>query len=286
MESSLLTLSIGVIDEDPNQPRTAFDDDALRELAATIRERGVKTPISVRPNPDMSGRYIINHGARRFRASILAGKEAIPAHVDAGYTEEDQLIENVQRENLSPREVAEFIGKLLARGRKKGEIAKIIGKSPAYVTQHVTLLDLPPPVGTVFEQDRCGDVTVINELTKLYKTHPVQTAQWIGDKMQEINRSTIKLFKDFLDESGAQASNEQPDGKPRMQKKTRLQPHEANFVLHVEIEGIGHARLILDRFSDSPDHVFVETSYGERLEAHINAIKLITLTQIKQPTAE
>lgn len=201
MESSLLLLPIGVIDEDPNQPRTEFDEGSLLELAQTIGERGVKTPISVRPHPDVPGRYLINHGARRFRASVLAGKEAIPAHVDAEYTEEDQLVENVQRENLSPREVAEFIGKLLARGRKKGEIARIIGKSPAYVTQHVTLLDLPEPVASVFENARCEDVTVINELVRLQKNYPVQTEAWLTDKSQEINRSSLKLLREFIESS-------------------------------------------------------------------------------------
>jgi ParB family chromosome partitioning protein len=66
-----LQLDIDLIDEDPKQPRTAnnpgFTDESLRELSASIRLRGVKTPISVRTNPDVSGRFIINHGARRFR---------------------------------------------------------------------------------------------------------------------------------------------------------------------------------------------------------------------------
>ena len=71
-----LELDIRLIDEDPYQPRTqdnpGFANESLAELAASIRLRGVKTPISVREHPDKPGRYLINHGARRFRASLMA----------------------------------------------------------------------------------------------------------------------------------------------------------------------------------------------------------------------
>ena len=69
---SSLELDLSLIDEDPNQPRTEFDPVTLQELSDTIRLRGVKTPISVHPHPQIEGRFIINHGARRFRASLNA----------------------------------------------------------------------------------------------------------------------------------------------------------------------------------------------------------------------
>src|SRR4051812_12362920 len=61
-----IALALDLIDEDPNQPRKLFDLASLAEMAETIRIRGVKTPISVRPNPQAKGRYLINHGARRY----------------------------------------------------------------------------------------------------------------------------------------------------------------------------------------------------------------------------
>ena len=88
-------MALDLIEEDPNQPRNEFDPVTLQELADTIRLRGVKTPISVHPNLQKDGYFIINHGARRFRASILAGKESIPAFIDSDYTQSDQLIENL-----------------------------------------------------------------------------------------------------------------------------------------------------------------------------------------------
>ena len=131
-----LDLDVSLIDEDPEQPRNIFTKSTLNELATSIEERGVKSPISVRVID--GGRYMINHGARRFRASLLAGKKTIPAYIDHDYSKADQVIENLHRDNLTPREIAEFIGRQIEEGKKKGQIAKEIGKSNAFVTQHYT----------------------------------------------------------------------------------------------------------------------------------------------------
>jgi ParB family chromosome partitioning protein len=206
--SGPLQLDLALIDEDPQQPRLFFDPESLAELAETIRARGVKTPISVRENPDQPGRYLINHGARRFRASRLADRTTIPAFIDSDYNAADQVIENLQRDALTPREIADFIGREIARGRKQSEIARAIGKSPAFVTQHVTLLDLPEPIALIFNTDRCRDVTMINELVTAYKTHPAIVTEWLSDPTQELTRSAVKLLRAFLDNKRLTPRNE------------------------------------------------------------------------------
>ena len=199
-----LALDIALIDEDPRQPRTndnpGFSSDSLNELAASIRLRGVKTPISVRDNPDVPGRFLINHGARRFRGSMRAGKSTIPGFIDNDYNEADQVVENLQRNELTAREIADFIGRELAKGIRKGEIARSISKSPAFVTQHVTLLDLPDPIAAVFNSGRVRDVTVINELVTAFKKHPDEVAGWLSDERQEITRSAVMLLREFLND--------------------------------------------------------------------------------------
>ena len=200
--SGPLHLALELIDEDPNQPRTndnpGFSKGSLEELAATILLRGVKTPISVRENQDDSGRFTINHGARRVRASVLAGKETIPAFIDNDYNEADQVIENLQRNELTAREIADFIGRELAKGAKKSDIATAIGKSAAFVSQHVTLLDLPEPIAEVFKSGRANDVTVVNELVKMYRKNPDEIVAWLSDETQELTRGSIKLLREFL----------------------------------------------------------------------------------------
>ena len=199
-----LALDLSLIDEDRNQPRTednpGFSAESLAELAASIRLRGVKTPISVRDNPASTGRYIINHGARRFRASKLARNDSIPGFIDNDYNEADQVVENLQRNELTAREIADYIGRELAKGIKKGDIAKAISKSAAFVSQHVTLLDLPDPIATAFNAGRVRDVTVINELVTAFKKDSQTVAEWLGDENQEITRGSVKELRAYLDE--------------------------------------------------------------------------------------
>lgn len=185
---------------DPDQPRKEFNHVTLLEMAETIKARKVKTPISVRPDPEADeGFYVINHGERRWRASNLAGKTTIPAFIDPDYTKADQVIENIQRDGLTPREIADFIGGELRKGIRKGEIAKAIGKSGAFVTQHVTLLDLPEPIADAFNTGRVNDVTVVNELVKAFQKSPDDVMSWLGDETQEISRGQAKLLRDFID---------------------------------------------------------------------------------------
>jgi ParB family chromosome partitioning protein len=199
-----LNLDMDLIDEDPRQPRTndnpGFANESLSELAASIRLRGVKTPISVRDNPNAPGRFLINHGARRFRGSKRADKTTIPGFVDNDYNEADQVVENLQRNELTAREIADYIGRELAKGIKKGEIARAISKSPAFVKQHVTLLDLPDPIAEAFNTGRAKDVTVINELVTAFKSKQQEVNDWLGDENQEITRGSVKLLREFLDD--------------------------------------------------------------------------------------
>jgi ParB family chromosome partitioning protein len=161
----------------------------------------VKSPISVRDHPTRPGRYLINHGARRFRASKVAGKTTIPAFVDNDYNEVDQVIENLQRNELTAREIADYIGRELAKGILQQEIARSIGKSPAFVTQHIALLDLPEPIAQAFNSGRASDVTTVNELVTAFKKNPREVTDWLEDNDgQDITRSAVKLLRAFLEE--------------------------------------------------------------------------------------
>lgn len=200
-----LALALGLIDEDPYQPRTednpGFSAQSIAELAATIQLRGVKSPISVRDHPTKPGRYLINHGARRFRASKVAGETTIAAFIDNDYNEVDQVIENLQRNELTAREIADYLGRELAKGLRQNEIARSIGKSPAFVTQHINLLDLPEPIAHAFNAGRVSDVTTVNALVTAYKKNPLEVVDWLGDNEgQDITRSAVKLLRQFLEE--------------------------------------------------------------------------------------
>ncbi|MBE3025990.1 ParB/RepB/Spo0J family partition protein [Janthinobacterium sp. GW458P] len=201
-EGRPLALPLEHLDEDPLQPRSAtkpgFTAHSLAELAASIRLRGNKTPISLRHHPERPGHYIINHSARRYRASRLAQLATIPGFIDDDYSETDQVVENLQRNELTAREIANYIGRELSKGLKRGQIASNISKSAAFVTQHAALLDLPEPIALAFNEGRVRDVTSVNELVTAYKSHPGEVAAWLREGEPEITRSAVKLLRAFL----------------------------------------------------------------------------------------
>jgi len=205
-------IDITLISEDIHQPRKEFNQETLRELTETIKLRGVKSPISVRPNPDKPGTYIINHGARRYRASINAGLTKIPAFIDTDYSEADQVIENLQRDDLTSREIADFIGRQLAGGKTKSEIARLIGKTNPYITMHATLLDLPDPLREVYRTGRCTDVTALYDLTRLYKANKDEVITWLAlSTQEEISRLDVYQFSQFLKLKKTPPSNSADD---------------------------------------------------------------------------
>ncbi|EHW7386040.1 ParB/RepB/Spo0J family partition protein [Escherichia coli] len=299
-----LELDLDLIDEDPHQPRTAdnpgFSPESIAEIGATIKERGVKSPISVRDNPEQPGRYLINHGARRYRGSKWAEKKTIPAFIDNDYNEADQVIENLQRNELTPREIADFIGRELAKGKKKGDIAKEIGKSPAFITQHVTLLDLPEKIAEAFNTGRVRDVTVVNELVTAFKKRPEEVEAWLDDDTQEITRGSVKLLREFLDEKGRDPNtvdaftgktdaesegdghdDDDDDGKDAKDKEQKPADPDKLKKAIVQVEHDGRpARLILNR--RPPAEGFAWLKYeddGEEFETNLADVKLVALIE-------
>ena len=222
-------IDITLISEDIHQPRKEFNQETLRELTETIKLRGVKSPISVRPNPDKPGTYIINHGARRYRASINAGLTKIPAFIDTDYSEADQVIENLQRDDLTSREIADFIGRQLAGGKTKSEIARLIGKTNPYITMHAALLDLPDPLADVYRTGRCTDVTALYDLTRLYKANLDEVITWLAlSTQEEISRLDVYQFSKFLKLKKTPQSNSADDRVSNAESKSNTTPDNNN----------------------------------------------------------
>jgi len=140
-------IDVGLIYPNPSQPRTRFDEAAIDELADSIRERGVISPILVRP---VDGGYQLIAGERRWRAAQKAQLHLIPALIkdlDDSSSAEVALIENIQREDLNAIEEAEGYRKLIDRhGHTQEQLGKLVGKSRSHVANLLRLLDLPSDV--------------------------------------------------------------------------------------------------------------------------------------------
>lgn len=151
-------IGIELIHRNPEQPRRVFTPEALAELTASIRERGVISPIIVRPMPGANDEYQIVAGERRWRASQAAGRRTIPAllrDMDELEMMEIALIENIQRSDLNALEEARGYSAMEARfGRGAEAIGKVVGKSRSHVANTLRLMRLPEAVREHLEAGR------------------------------------------------------------------------------------------------------------------------------------
>ena len=177
--SRLVEIDINQIIANPYQPRTTFDKDSLTELSQSILENGLIQPIVVRES--MNGKYEIVAGERRFKAANMAGYQKVPCIVQE-YTDlqsaQIALIENIQRENLSPIEEAEAFQTLIAMtGMTQQELALKVGKRQSTIANKLRLLKLPESVKEALKEKKMTerharamlsvtDQRVIDEITK------------------------------------------------------------------------------------------------------------------------
>ena len=146
--STINEIPISQIEANPNQPRRDFDQEALQELAQSIKEIGIVSPITLRQISE--NRFQIIAGERRWRASQIVGLQAIPAYIRTTNDEnvmEMALVENIQREDLNAIEIALAYQHLLENtGMTQEKVAERVGKSRTAVTNHLRLLKLPAQV--------------------------------------------------------------------------------------------------------------------------------------------
>ena len=146
--SSISEISLSKIQPNPDQPRSMFEEEALEELATSIRSLGVIQPITLKEiGPD---RYMIISGERRYRASLKAGLEEIPAYIKTAADEhvvEMALIENIQREDLNAIEIALAYQKLIDNYELTQEkLSERVGKKRTTIANYLRLLKLPAEI--------------------------------------------------------------------------------------------------------------------------------------------
>lgn len=208
-------LQLDEIRPNPYQPRKNFDEENLKDLSDSIRKNGVFQPIIVRKSSVMG--YEIIAGERRFRASKLAGKDSIPAIVRAIDDEqmmEVAVLENLQREDLSPLEEAEAYSTLMKNLKiTQSELSERLGKSRPYIANYLRLLDLPREV-KAFVQD--GKLSMGQARTLL--------ALKDKDKLVELAKRTVK--ENYTVRQLEQIVNDM-NGKKKVKKdrKKKLSPY-------------------------------------------------------------
>ena len=156
LTTAITTIPIDSIEANPFQPRKEFDQNALEELAQSIRQQGVITPITARQMPD--GKYQLIAGERRLRASQIAGLKELPAYIRiATDTQmmEMALVENIQRENLNAMEIAFSYNALIEECQLTHEqLSEKVGKNRSTITNYLRLLNLPSETQIALSSDQ------------------------------------------------------------------------------------------------------------------------------------
>ena len=177
------------------QPRRKFDDEPLEELAASIRERGILQPLLVRAIPNEQNAYEIVAGERRWRAAQLAGVHEVPVLVREITDREAMeigLIENVQRQGLSPLEEGEGYKRLLEEFKHTHDgLAKVVGKSRSYISNAMRLLSLPDSVKQMIET---GALSVGHARALVVSKNPKAAAEEVVRKGLSV-RQTEELMR-------------------------------------------------------------------------------------------
>lgn len=252
LEQEMVEVPIDLIDPSSDQPRQAFNDHKLEELAASIRANGIIQPIVVRRN---GARFQLIAGERRWRAAQRAGTAKIPCIVKEVPDErvlELSLIENIQREELNAIEEAQAYKRLMERLRAtQEEIARRVGKDRSSIANSLRLLKLPKEVQALVEQDKLsmGHARALLALDSADKQ--IALARQIASGSISV-RDTERVVKAYMSpgsESGRATRKSSPERANVAAAETRL---ARRLGAPVKIKFSGKGGAIEIRFS-SPD---------------------------------
>lgn len=202
--NTIAAIPIDQIEANPFQPRDQFEEDALNELAESIKVQGIIQPLTVRRLS--AKQYQLISGERRLRASKLAGLTEVPAYIRAANDQEMiemALIENIQRENLNAMEVAISFQRMIDEcNLKQDELSGRVGKNRTTVTNYLRLLKLPPMIQAAIRDQQISMgharamVSIENVDQQLYVFKEILTKDLSVRKVEELVRSMQTLKKE------------------------------------------------------------------------------------------
>ena len=247
----LRQIAIGDIQPGRYQPRTGMDPDKLKELADSIRAQGLIQPITVRAIA--RGRYEIIAGERRWRAAELAGLKVVPCvvrEVDDHATLAIALIENIQREDLSPLEEAGALKRLLEEFRlTHQQAAEAVGRSRAAVSNLLRLLELPDSIKRLMEQHRLemGHARALLTLPPKAAEALAQKAAEHGWNVRELEEHARRAGEGSGKPRGKRGGRPAQD--PNVAQLERELAEKLGAKVAIQHGGKGRGRLVIEYFS-------------------------------------
>lgn len=193
-EGAFKNVPVEMIKPNPDQPRQVFDEEKLKELSSSIKDKGVLQPVIIRVDEDKN--FFLVAGERRLRAAKMAELENIPCIITKGHPAEIALIENLQREDLKPIEEAEALGRMINEYKyTQDQLSQVIGKARTTITEALSLNKLPDEIK---EECRRADIYPRRLLVEVAKQktpekmislfNQIKTGSLKSDQVREITR--------------------------------------------------------------------------------------------------
>ncbi len=244
------TVPIERVRPNPLQPRTDFDDDQLRELTDSVREKGILQPLIVRPDPENADGFMIVAGERRWRAAQGARLHEIPViSRDLSDSEclEIGLIENIQRSDLNPIEEARAYRQLMDKfGHTQERLSAVIGKSRSFIANRLRLLNLPEEVRSLV---RSGLLSAGHARALAAASDPGALARKAVNLRLSV-RQTEELVKKTLETPPPDAGARRPGKDPGTRVLEAALSAALKTTVKIEMSGKGGAGRMLVGYSD------------------------------------
>lgn len=207
MEDLILDIPVELIEPNPDQPRTEFDEMDLQNLAFSIKEHGLVQAITVRKIPEDHGKFYLIDGERRLRASKLAGLQTIKAYIKESVPECKEsligaVIANSQRSDLNPIDEARSYEKLIKiGGYTQKKVIELVGKSATYVVMRIKLLELEQEIQVLFAHRKLstdpGLIYAIASLPKEIRVNTVRRFVQRGISVSSMKRNITKIINSY-----------------------------------------------------------------------------------------
>ncbi|MEA2025085.1 MAG: ParB/RepB/Spo0J family partition protein [Chloroflexota bacterium] len=273
----------------PNQPRQRFDEDALLDLAASIREHGVLQPVLVRPRAD--GHYQIIAGERRWRASKIAGLAEIPViveQIDDEAALEIAIIENLQREDISPLEEAEIFERMThEHGYSLRKLATKLGKDKGYLENRLRLAHAPEEIRELVSIRR----DTLSHAYELMKVDDPRKRRRLAKQVAAGELSLVKLRQRI---EGKPKPEPVPEPVPEPEALEAAEPERELVAVPIEPDGPAVDTLSIDEASEHlsaavrelGDALMTDAALGEASSSERQQFaKYLTLAKIKLENA-
>ena len=249
-------LSLEDIRPNPHQPRTVFDEDSLKELAASIKAIGIVQPITVREVED--GKYEIVAGERRYRASRMAGLTTIPAYirkVEENAVLELALIENIQREDLNAIEIALSYQRLIDEcNLTQDALSERVGKKRTTISNYLRLLKLPAEIQLAIKERLIS----MGHARAIINIEDPETQKMVYEQILKYDFSVRKVeevARELMRRGGAEEVKEKRDpNPPSISEYIKLQEHlSLYFGTDVELKrnNSGRGKIVISFKSDN-----------------------------------